>query len=206
RPLIGPREASYIQDAWLRRQQSLASVDTGVVRVMRALRQAHKLKNTLVVFTSDNGFLLGEHRVRSGKVLPYEPSIRVPLAVRGPGVPRGATSRELVWNGDLTPTLLQAAGGHAAWPLDGESLWPFLRHPGRVVPRAVELEGPPRPGSHTDPTPWFTGVRTDRYAYIDWAFTGEKELYDLRRDPFELRNIAGTPGERAEKAAPTGDC
>jgi arylsulfatase A-like enzyme len=198
RPRIGPIEAQRIQNAWLRRQQSLASVDEGVVRVMRALRAAHKLRNTLVVFTSDNGFLLGEHRVRSGKVLPYEPSIEVPLAIRGPGVPRGATSRELVWNGDLAPTLLQAAGGRAAWPPDGESLWPFLRHPRRVVPRAVELESPPL--GRTNPTPQYTGVRTDRYTYVEWTFTGEQELYDLRRDPFELRNLAGTPGARAVQA------
>ena len=198
RPRIGPRAAAEIQAAWLRRQQSLASVDHGVVRVIRALRQAGELGNTLVVFTSDNGFLLGEHRVRSGKVLPYEPSIRVPLVIRGPGVPRGVTSRELVWNGDLAPTLLQIAGGRAAWPLDGESLWPFLRHPRRLVPRAVELEAPPL--GRTDPTPQYTGVRTDRYTYVEWAFTGETELYDLRRDPFELHNLAGTPGAAATQA------
>ena len=142
--------------------------------------------------------MLGEHRVRSGKVLPYEPSIRVPLVIRGPGVPRGVTSRELVWNGDLAPTLLQIAGGRAAWPLDGESLWPFLRHPRRLVPRAVELEAPPL--GRTDPTPQYTGVRTDRYTYVEWAFTGETELYDLRRDPFELHNLAGTPGAAATQA------
>ena len=198
RPPIGPREAAILQDTWRTRQQALASVDEGVLRVMRVLRQTGRLRNTLVIFTSDNGYVLGEHRVRSGKVLPYEPSIRVPLLMRGPGVPRGVTSDQLVWNGDLAPTILHAAGAHAPWPMDGESLWPFIRHPHRTVDRAVELEAPPI-GS-VNPTPRYTGVHTDRYVYAEWTFTGEKELYDLRRDPYELRNLAGRPGAAALQA------
>jgi arylsulfatase A-like enzyme len=198
RPRIGPRETAILEDTWRTRQQALASVDEGVVRVLRALRETRRLRNTLVIFTSDNGYLLGEHRVRSGKVLPYELSIRVPLLMRGPGVPRAATSDQLVWNGDLAPTILRAAGAHAPWPMDGESLWPFIRHPGRTVDRAVELEAPPV--GDRDPTPRYTGVRTPRYTYVEWTFTGEKELYDLRRDPYELRNLAGKPGARALQA------
>jgi arylsulfatase A-like enzyme len=202
RPRIGPREADRIEGAWRTRRQALGSVDEGVVRVLRALRRAGRLAHTLIIFTSDNGFLLGEHRVRSGKVLPYEPSIRVPLLMRGPGVPAGRTSHRLVWNGDLTPTILRAAGARAAWPLDGASLWPFIHHPGRTGDRAVELEGPPF--GKRDPAPRFTGVRTRRYVYVEWTFTGERELYDLRRDPYELRNLAGTRAARGLRARLAG--
>jgi arylsulfatase A-like enzyme len=195
---IAPWQAARIEATWRTRQQALGSVDEGVVRVMRALRETGRLRHTLVIFTSDNGFLLGEHRVRSGKVLPYEPSIRVPLLMRGPGVPAGRTSGQLVWNGDLAPTILRATGARPAWVPDGESLWPFIRHPGRSRDRAVELEGPPV--SNGDPTPLFTGVRTRRYVYVEWAKTGERELYDLRRDPDELRNLASRPAVRALQA------
>ena len=64
------------------------------------------------------------------------------------------------------------------------------------------LEGPP--AGKTDPAPIFTGVRTRRYAYVEWTFTGERELYDLRRDPYELRNLAGTPAARPVQARLAG--
>ena len=80
---------------------------------MEQLRRSGELDKTLIVFTADNGFFHGEHRVRGGKVLPYEPSIRVPLILRGPGVPRGAVRRQLVTNVDLAPTILDAADAPA---------------------------------------------------------------------------------------------
>ena len=126
---LGPREQALLDAVWRKRQQSLLSVDLGVRRIVRALERAGVLDDTLLVFTSDNGYLIGEHRVRESKVLPYEPSIRVPLLMRGPGIPRGATRSQLVWNGDLAPTILAATGADAAWPTDGMSLLPFARDP-----------------------------------------------------------------------------
>jgi N-acetylglucosamine-6-sulfatase len=161
-----------------------------------ALAETARLDDTLLIFTSDNGYMTGEHRLAASKGVPYEPSIRVPLLLRGPGVPAGVRRRQLVWNGDLAPTILEAAGAGAPWDTDGISLWPLLR--GAEVRRDVLLEAPPRRG-----VPRYTGVRTDRYVYVEHR-TGELELYDLRRDPGELENLAARPeaaGLRAMLAA-----
>ena len=176
-----------------RRQRlaSLLAVDEGVARIVASLREAGELGDTLLIFTSDNGFMAGEHRVPGGKVLPYEPSIRVPLLMRGPGIPRGARREQLVWNGDLAPTILEATGARAPFALDGRSLMPFVH--GAREDRAVLLQGPPKPGSNGMPR--FTGLRTAHYKYVEHLW-GARELYDLRTDPDELENLAPSPLQR----------
>ena len=193
RPLIGPAEETELQQVWARRQEALQSVDEDVVRLLRTLRATHTLRNTLVIFTSDNGYLVGEHRVLDGKVLPYEPSIRVPLLMRGPGIPQDVSRSQLVFNGDLAPTIVAATGAHAAWPMDGESLLPIARDDVRSR-RAILLEGPPHGDKHGALE--FAGVRTRHAVYVRYH-DGETELYNLRRDPYELRNLAGRPADRA---------
>jgi N-acetylglucosamine-6-sulfatase len=174
------------------RLASLLAVDEGVARIVETLRETGELDDTLLVFTSDNGFMAGEHRVAKGKLLPYEPSIRVPLLMRGPGIPRGERREQLVWNGDLAPTVLDAAGASAPFALDGRSLLPFARSAAAGDPRAILLEGPPKRG--TNGMLRFTGVRTGRFKYVEHVF-GATELYDLWRDPYELENLAGSaPG------------
>ena len=198
RPLIGGFGLGQVRSAWHRRLQSLATVDEGVLRIVRQLHQMGALKHTLLVFTSDNGFMTGQHRLAHGKVWAYEPSIRVPLLMRGPGVPRGSVSPQLVWNGDLAPTILQAAGAHPAWEPDGVSLWPYIQDPSLHRSRTVVIEGPPiqRLSSQLR----FTGLRTDHYTYLEHAATGEVELYDLQRDPYELDNLANRPADQALRA------
>jgi N-acetylglucosamine-6-sulfatase len=181
-----------LQETWQQRQESLLAVDEGVARIVEALRDAGELESTLIVFTSDNGYMNGEHRTPAGKVLPYEPSIRVPLLMRGPGIPAGSARNQLVWNGDLAPTILEATGGSAPWEFDGQSLWPILRQPSLTSQRAVLIEGPARGPFGL---PRHVGVRTARHLFVKYR-TGEVELYDLRRDPDQLRNLAGTPGAR----------
>ena len=102
-----------IRDRWRWRQESLLAVDDAVQAITAELEATGAAENTYVIFTSDNGFMQGEHRVGSGKVLPYDPSTRVPLLIRGPGVPEDEVSGELVGNIDLTPTILRDRGGHA---------------------------------------------------------------------------------------------
>jgi N-acetylglucosamine-6-sulfatase len=182
---------------WQRRAESLLAVDEGVARIVQALRDAGELDDTLLVFTSDNGFILGEHRIVKGKIVPYEASVAVPLLIRGPGVPHGARRSQLVWNGDLAPTILEAAGARAPWDPDGASLWPLLRDPAAGLDRAVLLEGPPEP-DRARPIPRFTGVRTDRYLYVEYL-NGERELYDVRRDPRQLENLVRKPRYRPVK-------
>jgi N-acetylglucosamine-6-sulfatase len=202
RKLLRPWQIARLEETWRQRQESLQSVDDGVERLMGTLRSLGELKDTLVIFTSDNGFMTGEHRIPFGKIVPYEESIRVPLLMRGPGVPRGEHRSQLVWNGDLAPTILRATGATAAVDPDGQPLQPFLEHPDAPSPHAVVIEG--IPVSRMDPEPGFVGLRTPRYTYVE-HHTGEVELYDLQRDPDELDNLAGTPGVAGVQAELAGE-
>jgi N-acetylglucosamine-6-sulfatase len=130
-----------------RAQEQLISVDESIGRLIQTLKDDGILDNTYIVFASDNGFFRGEHRLASGKYLPYEPAARVPLIIRGPGIPAGATSDELVWNGDITQTILQIATGSQDSKLDGRSLLAFARDPTLRSTRPILLEGDTGPGA-----------------------------------------------------------
>jgi arylsulfatase A-like enzyme len=197
RPRLGPAAERRIEHHYRQELESLLAVDEGVARIVAALERAGELEDTLLVFTSDNGYLHGEHRAPAGKVLPYEPSIRVPLLMRGPGVPRGLRLGQLAANVDLAPTLLEAAGATAAWEPDGLSLYRFLRDPGVETGRDLLIEGPAR---RRDGLPRFAGLRTPGHLFLQ-RDTGDRELYDLGRDPHQLRNLAGAGGAATLEAA-----
>jgi N-acetylglucosamine-6-sulfatase len=184
------------------RLESVLSVDDGVGRMIQALRAAGELDNTLIIYTSDNGFFAGEHRVRTGKNRVYEEAIRVPLVIRGPGVPAGATVHDLAINADLAPTILGAAGATAGSTTDGRSLLPFAANPDRFHGRELLIEkgnvledDDPNPQSGS-----FAAIRTSRYVYVEYT-SGERELYDLAGDPFELTNQAANPAYAPAVAA-----
>jgi N-acetylglucosamine-6-sulfatase len=193
RPPINANRANAIRENYQQRLESLLAVDEGVTRVLRALRAARELDDTLVIFTSDNGFFHGEHRIQNGKVLPYEPSIRVPLIMRGPGVPRGARRRQLVTNADLVPTILDVTDARAGRVQDGRSLFELLRDPGREWGRDLLIEG--GDGSPNQ----FDAIRTYRYVFVQYV-NGSQELYDLRRDPFQLQSLHADPAYALVKA------
>ena len=158
---------------------------------MGALARTGRLGSTYVLFTSDNGFFQGEHRIQKGKYLAYDPSSHVPLMIRGPGIPPGTVSGELVTNADLAPTILEAAGASADRPMDGRSLLPFARD-GRfrtrrpVLHEGLEAGDIDRDGAPTGGTVGeYHAIRTARYLYIEWI-NGAIELYDRARDPDEL--------------------
>jgi hypothetical protein len=183
--------------------QSLLGVDDLVANVVRTLRQQGKLQNTVILFTSDNGFLHGQHRVLQGKVLPYEPSIRVPLLIRAPRLPQGVHRSQLVENVDLAPTILDFAHATPGRVQDGRSLVPIMRDPRYWPGSGLELEAygnPSSPRNANDPPLVFRGVRTDRYMYANYG-AGVQELYDLRNDPFELQNAASNPAYARVKAS-----
>jgi N-acetylglucosamine-6-sulfatase len=196
--------APSMSDAQIRQLQldyegrigSLLAVDDHVKKLIATLKATHQLKNTLIVFVSDNGWLQGQHRVTGDKFLPYEESLRIPLIVRGPGVPAGETIRGQVANIDFAPTLVDAANAKAGRTMDGVSLLPTIRHPNKRPKRALEIEAlHPLFDGNIPVNAWdrpYTGVRTDRYTYVVYTETGEKELYDRRKDPYQLTNIAGT--------------
>ena len=186
----------------VRRLRALRSVDDGVGRMIRFLAASHRLADTYIFFMSDNGFELGEHWISKGKFRPYQESSHVPLIVRGPGIPDGRVSRELVTNVDIAPTLVQIAGASPTRRLDGRSLLPFAHNPGLRSRRPILLEGYP-PGKTAlkkkghgatklpEPTPpnWQAIVR-GRWKLIHYHRQGF-ELYDLKKDPFELRSLDG---------------
>ncbi len=192
-PSIDSDDFANIQRRYRCRLESLLSVDEGVDRIIDALRASGELDNTLIIYTSDNGFFAGEHRVQSGKNRVYEEAIRVPLVIRGPGVPEGASVDDLAINADLAPTIVDAAGATARLTMDGRSLLPFAAHPSRLHGRALLLEQ----GNQADPEDEVQGtaysaVRTARYKYVENR-SGEVELYDLESDPFELQNQVANP-------------
>jgi len=180
-------------DLFRSRIRSLAALDEANATVLRALRRAGELENTVVVFTSDNGYMLGEHRWTE-KTLAYEESLRVPLQIRGPGVPVDASTAETVTTVDLSTTLLRLAGAEPTLPSDGADLSPLLTDPeGAHLDRdTVLVQGGPRT---EEEVPWgwlYRGVRTERYTYVRYG-NGELELYDRLQDPFQLSNVAGAP-------------
>ena len=196
RPISFARAAA-IQEGYQQRLESLLAVDDAVESIVGALRSSGELDDTLIMFTSDNGFFHGEHRVPNGKLLVYEPSIRLPLLMRGPGVPEGAVRRQLVTNADLSPTILDAAGARPGRPQDGRSLFDLLDDPGAQWGRELLIEG----GTNQGLT--FTALRNYRWKYVEHT-TGEVELYDLERDPDELVSLHADPAFaplRAELAA-----
>jgi arylsulfatase A-like enzyme len=193
---VDPSQPSYIRDqpplsdaekrelTWTYEDklEALQTVDDLVAALIEALERTDQLDNTYIVFATDNGFMLGEHRLtQKGK--PYEESIRTPLLVRGPGVPAGETRTQLVSNVDLAPTFAELAGAEPPARPDGRSLVPFLSgDPPASWRDTLLLE---RRG---EKLAW-TGVRTSRYAYFEYEETGEEELYDLEADPYQLESI-----------------
>ena len=195
RPRLSAARAAAVTENYRQGLESLLAVDEGIVRVVDALRAAGELENTLIVFTSDNGYFYGEHRVPNGKVMMYEPSIRVPLILRGPGVPVGQRRRQLVTNADLAPTILEAAGAQPAGRVpDGRSLFPLLRDRGLHWGRELLVEGAPGVQAVA-----YAALRNDRFVYAEHD-NGERELYDLRRDPHQLENVVGEPRYAAVEA------
>ena len=128
-----------------RRLEMLLSVDDAVKAILDELEQEGILDETYVIFASDNGLFRGEHRIVGGKYLAYEPSSHVPLMIRGPGIPAGSSSNELVSLADITQTMLQISGSTDP-SLDGRSLLPFATNPAQTTTRPIVLEADTGPG------------------------------------------------------------
>jgi N-acetylglucosamine-6-sulfatase len=226
-PTLDQEQIAPMEDLYRDRLRSMLAVDEMVGRLVDALRENGELDNSYLVFTSDNGFHLGQHRLTMGKWTAYEEDIRVPLIVRGPGVPEGRTLPHLVLNNDLAPTFADLAGAKTPSFVDGRSLEPLLsteltpeeewRRAFLVEATASEGRGPPSPivdeGSVKplltgDPLPegwrraaqsgawsrvnWgrpgLEALRTEEHLYVEYG-TGERELYDLKTDPYQLDNV-----------------
>jgi N-acetylglucosamine-6-sulfatase len=206
------------------RLATLRAVDRGVQRIYEALREENAVSDTAILYTSDNGYLLGQHR-ETAKVVPYERSLHVPLIARVPPDFRGPggapeTLGSTVANVDLAPTILDVAGAEPCPPagscrvLDGRSLLPAIRSDGQTWPehRAIllELKGP-RAAANMPCD--YRGVRTSDEVYIHYLGVvppqdghgpcepaNEVEHYDLQADPFQLENVFPAPPGSAEAA------
>jgi N-acetylglucosamine-6-sulfatase len=219
-----------------RREEQLVSVDEAVKQIVTTLASKGILDDTYLVFASDNGFFRGEHRIIGGKYLPHDPSARVPLLLRGPGIPAGGVSDEVVSLIDVPQTILDIAGEPDP-ALDGRSLLPYAESPALRSTRPVLIEADtgrsdlglnpaqssasratarvhlagkrgvknldqePNPikslksAANGNFAPAYKAIRTARYLYVLYA-NGQSELYDMVRDPYQLRSLSGDPRYR----------
>ncbi len=222
-PRLGPGVQARIDALARKRAQSLRAVDRDAAALIDHLDRIGELDDTYVIFTSDNGFHLGQHRMPAGKQTAYETDVHLPLLVRGPGVAAGSHVDALTGNIDLAPTIAALGGATLTDDPDGRSLVPFLTgHPPAasdwrtayllehwttsLTPQdrsgAGQLEPPDADQRATTTTiragraslsaiPEFQGLRVAGWTYVEYK-TGERELYDLGKDPDELNNLAGT--------------
>ena len=252
RPKLSPAVVAYIDALYRRRLQDMLGVEDLLRNVVNALQAKGQLNNTYIVLGSDNGFHLGQHRLPPGKQTPFDEDIRVPLWVRGPGVPKNTTVDQLAMNIDLAPTFAAIGGAKVPSFVDGRSLLPllgtsspptswrqdvFLEHYGTVsagsappAPTTTEpasrfaTDSPQAPADPDDDAgynragidesaegtaaarinqinpfgvavPSYHAIRTSRYLYVEYD-NGDRELYDLTHDPYELHNIAATTKPR----------
>ena len=204
-PPINKAERAAMLEAARQRAESLSVLDAEVARTIEELRRTGELGNTIVMLTSDNGYFQGEHRMRQGKTLPYEPSLRVPVVMRGPGIPHGVTRTAPFLSIDFAPTILQAAGASPPGWVDGEGQLEVARNGGSWE-RPVLTESGPRdtvalasetgtklrvPAAGAEAKRYSVGVRTQHYLYVEHQ-SGEVELYDMRLDPEQGSNVADT--------------
>lgn len=193
---------------WVRQyHQGVLAIDEGVGRLMAALRETGQMDNTLIVFTSDQGFAWGQHGFRT-KLAPYDANIRSPLIISMQGrVSAGGVCPHPVSGADLVPTFFAFAGIPLPWKMHGHDLTPLLRRPTAEwpYPALTALTGR-RFGSDTDHIPrdprerdingipWWVSLAQGHFKYIRTLVPNEiEELYDLRSDPDELHNLAGRP-------------
>ena len=220
RPPLGPKKVANIDGSYRKRAQAVEAVDKLLADTEATLAARHLTNKTYIVFSSDNGYHLGQHRLIRGKQTAFDTDIRVPLIVAGPGIPRGRVVSQVVQNIDLYPTFVQLAGATPAAPIDGHSILPLLHPSGSAPPwptvALVEHQGGDSPadpdfeGGGSNPTtyeairistkhlPEFKGpVEAVYVEYRDPQH--ETEYYDIAKDPYELRNIAQSLGA-AQKA------
>ncbi len=194
-PPLTADEIMGLNETNAQRRESLLSVEDATRRVLNALRANGQLDNTYVIFMSDNGYFLGEHRIRAGKVAPYDISNRVPMLVRGPGIAPGTTVDQISAQVDFAATVLAMTGNEGvsgSANTDGINLLPFMTDPDAQTTReAVVLEAGPATTTSTDYR--YHGVRSGDWKYVERS-TGQKELCNLRTDPHELGNVAARPG------------
>ncbi|MCW5852376.1 MAG: sulfatase [Anaerolineae bacterium] len=201
-PLLTQRQIDDIDELYRQRLRSMQAVDDMIAALVAALRQTDELDNTYLFFTSDNGYHMGQHRLKPTKYLAYEEDIHLPLMVAGPNVPAGVTRPHIIGNTDIAPTFAELAGVQPPAFVDGRSFASLLTATPPAVdswrkaflveqyPLSTSLPiggtAPPDPGD--DLVSFYTAIRTTRFKYVEYQ-NGDSEVYDLQTDPNELRSL-----------------
>jgi len=193
-----PGDEFEVYDAnayFIKRAETSQAVDEMVLEIYQTLEQKGQLDNTYIIFTSDNGFHLGEHNFSGGKGLPYTEDIKVPFLVRGPGIIPKSIVTQMAANIDLAPTVSEIANAKTADFVDGRSILPLLQSQGELIPDwrdalLIEQGYTNRDSKELK----FRGIRTEAFLYIEFV-DGPIEYYDLITDPYERNNIASSLSE-----------
>src|SRR3954471_11938552 len=220
---LRPGQIKTTNQSYRKRAQDMEAIDKLIADIEAQLAASGQLRKTYIVFSSDNGYHLGQHRLLRGKQTAFDTDIRVPLIVAGPGVPHGKVVRQVTQNVDLYPTFVELAGGKPRPRVDGRSLLPLLHpsshrppwrtvalveHHGRNTPGDPDFEEGRRSGNPTSyeairiSSRHLRGFRGPVEAvYVEYRDAAhELEYYDIRKDPFERRNVAKRlrPAQKAE--------
>ncbi|MBM3725669.1 MAG: sulfatase [Acidobacteria bacterium] len=197
--------------SWVRQyHQGVYAIDEGVGRLMAALEETGQRRNTLVIFTSDQGLAFGQHGFKGVKIAGYDANVRSPLIFSMPGtVPEGKTCDVPVSGVDIPPTIFRFAGLDLPWEMHGHDLTPLLKNPAAPWPHTMMMVATGQTfGSNTNniPTgekamhggvPWYVMIRDRHLKYIRPLIHDYEELYDLKTDPDELNNLAVKPEHQA---------
>ena len=206
-PMAGGRTLrSWVQQY----HEGVFALDAAVGRLMAVLEETGQLKNTFVLFTSDQGLAFGQHGFRGTKIAPYDANIRSPLIFSMPGrIPEGRVCNVPVAGVDLVPTIFQFAGLDLPWKMHGRDLTPLIKNPDAEWPHTTIMAATGQTyGSDTNAipkgegvlhagVPWYILLREKNLKYVRPLTTDLEELYDLSKDPEELDNLAVKPEHRS---------
>lgn len=197
-PLMDGASLKLAKQSYRRRAETLLAADDMVGAIVNELQSMGLLDNTYIIFTSDNGFFNGEHRMPVAKHLVYEEALRVPLVIRGPSVPVGEVRTQMVSNLDVTATVTELAGATAGRAPDGRSLVPLFTSSDPPWRTALLLEGDDvLPAGKDIVYGYYSAVRTGAYKYAEHVNTKERyvgnEFYDLAGDPYEVDSRPDDP-------------
>ena len=196
-PELTAMDKQRIEEAFRKRAQSVQAVDAVIGALKNAVASIGQDNNTYFVFSSDNGYHMGDYRLMPGKMTAFDTDINVPLVITGPGVPAGVKLNDIVENTDLNPTFIELSGASASPVVDGHSLALLLHGQKPADWRTAALvehhgprhepEDPDAPAIRSGNPPTYEAMRTATALYVEYA-DGDREYHDLSTDPYELRN------------------
>lgn len=186
-PLLSDQTIAGIDNIYRVGAEAILAIDDMVEGIYKKLKATGELDNTVFMYTSDNGFEYGDHRIPLGKSDQYEATVKLPLLVRGPGFPSGGTVTQPTANIDLAPTIAAAAGVTPQRTVDGVTLTNFVNDASYGIQRTILIENGALLGRTT-----YQGVRNHRFSYI-MSSVRDMELYDLSVDPYQISNIGALP-------------